>query len=24
VEELSRKLMPGGDWEVDFEIRWSE
>jgi hypothetical protein len=24
VEELSRKLMPGGHWEVDFEIRWSE
>ena len=24
VEELSRKPMPGGDWEVDFEIRWSE
>jgi hypothetical protein len=24
VEELSRKLMPSGHWEVDFEIRWSE
>ncbi len=24
VEELARKLMPSGDWGVDFEIRWSE
>jgi hypothetical protein len=24
VEELSRKLMSSGDWEVDFEIRWDE
>ena len=24
VEELSRKLMPSGYWEVDFEIRWNE
>ncbi|UCF41429.1 MAG: hypothetical protein JSW43_03605 [Gemmatimonadota bacterium] len=24
VEERSRKLMPSGDWAVDFEIRWSE
>lgn len=24
VEELSRKLLPSGEWAVDFEIRWSE
>jgi hypothetical protein len=24
LEEQSRKLLPGGHWEVDFQIRWSE